>query len=54
MTEILILYYSRNGGTAALARQLARGVERGAIALSADAAGLDGTGAVADGPVDGS
>ena len=27
MTEILILYYSRQGSTAALARQIARGVE---------------------------
>ncbi len=27
MTEILVLYYSRNGSTAALARQVCRGVE---------------------------
>ena len=27
MTEVLVLYYSRNGSTAALARQVARGVE---------------------------
>jgi len=27
MTEVLILYYSRNGGTAELARHVARGVE---------------------------
>ena len=27
MTEILVLYYSRNGSTAKLARQIARGVE---------------------------
>jgi NAD(P)H dehydrogenase (quinone) len=27
MTEILVLYYSRHGGTAALARQVCRGVE---------------------------
>ncbi len=27
MTEILVLYYSRNGNTAAMARQIARGVE---------------------------
>lgn len=27
MTEILVLYYSRNGATAALARQVCRGVE---------------------------
>lgn len=27
MSEILILYYSRNGSTAAMARQIARGVE---------------------------
>ena len=27
MAEILILYYSRTGGTAALARHIARGVE---------------------------
>lgn len=29
MTEILLLYYSRNGSTAALAKHLARGVEAG-------------------------
>jgi NAD(P)H dehydrogenase (quinone) len=29
MTDILVLYYSRNGGTAALARHVARGVEAG-------------------------
>ena len=27
MAEILILYYSRTGGTAEMARQVARGVE---------------------------
>ncbi len=27
MPEVLVLYYSRSGGTAALARQLARGIE---------------------------
>jgi len=27
MTQVLVLYYSRNGGTAALARQVCRGVE---------------------------
>jgi NAD(P)H dehydrogenase (quinone) len=27
--EILVLYYSRHGATAALARQIARGVEAG-------------------------
>ncbi|MGQ0619441.1 MAG: NAD(P)H:quinone oxidoreductase [Panacagrimonas sp.] len=27
MTEVLVLYYSRNGSTAAMARQIARGVE---------------------------
>ena len=27
MTEILVLYYSRNGATAAMARLIARGVE---------------------------
>src|SRR5689334_12246273 len=27
MTEILVLYYSRHGGTAELARQICRGVE---------------------------
>jgi len=33
MTEVLVLYYSRHGATAALARQIARGVEAaGAIA----------------------
>ena len=34
MTEILVLYYSRTGGTAEMARQVARGVEEveGAIA----------------------
>ena len=28
MTEILVLYYSRNGSTAELARQVCRGIER--------------------------
>ncbi|MEM1089491.1 MAG: NAD(P)H:quinone oxidoreductase [Pseudomonadota bacterium] len=28
MTEVLVLYYSRHGNTATMARQLARGVER--------------------------
>lgn len=33
LTEVLVLYYSRNGATAALARQVATGVEKsGAIA----------------------
>ncbi len=33
MTEVLVLYYSRNGATAEMARQIARGVEaEGAIA----------------------
>lgn len=33
MTEVLVLYYSRNGSTAAMSRQVARGVESaGAIA----------------------
>jgi NAD(P)H dehydrogenase (quinone) len=33
MTEVLVLYYSRHGATAALARQIARGVESaGAVA----------------------
>ncbi|MEO7478848.1 MAG: NAD(P)H-quinone oxidoreductase, partial [Lysobacteraceae bacterium] len=27
MPEILVLYYSRNGAVAALARQIARGIE---------------------------
>ena len=31
MKEILVLYYSRNGSTAALARQVARGVEAGGL-----------------------
>jgi hypothetical protein len=45
----------RAGGAAAPARsQLERGNERGAIALSADATGVDGAGGIADGPVDGS
>lgn len=29
MTDVLVLYYSRNGSTAAMARQIARGVESG-------------------------
>ena len=31
MKEILVLYYSRDGSTAALARQVARGVEAGGL-----------------------
>ena len=34
MTRILVLYYSRHGSTAALARQVARGVERAAGATA--------------------
>ena len=28
MTEVLVLYYSRHGATAAMARQIARGIEQ--------------------------
>ncbi|MCB1561574.1 MAG: flavodoxin family protein, partial [Xanthomonadales bacterium] len=31
MKEILVLYYSRDGSTAALAQQIARGVEAGGL-----------------------
>ena len=44
VTEILVLYYSRHGNTAAMARQVARGVElTRATARIRTVAGLDGS-----------
>ncbi|MDJ0656209.1 MAG: NAD(P)H:quinone oxidoreductase [Xanthomonadales bacterium] len=44
MTEILVLYYSRHGNTAAMARQVARGVEQTqATARIRTVPGTDGT-----------
>ncbi len=55
MHEILVLYYSRQGSTAALARQVCRGVESvaGVQARLRTVAGLGATGAVSSVPDEG-
>jgi NAD(P)H dehydrogenase (quinone) len=55
MQEILVLYYSRQGSTAALARQVCRGVETvaGVQARLRTVAALSATGAVASVPDEG-
>jgi NAD(P)H dehydrogenase (quinone) len=55
MHEILVLYYSRQGSTAALARQVCRGVETvaGVHARLRTVAAIGTTGAVADVPDEG-
>jgi NAD(P)H dehydrogenase (quinone) len=55
MLEILVLYYSRQGSTAALARQVCRGVETvtGVQARLRTVAAIGATGAVASVPDDG-
>ena len=42
MTTVLVLYYSRNGSTAELARQIARGVESVDGATAHRGRGVDG------------
>jgi NAD(P)H dehydrogenase (quinone) len=55
MLEILVLYYSRQGSTAALARQVCRGVETvaGVQARLRTVAAISATGAVASVPDEG-